>query len=188
MLRALLALAAAFALAGCAINTDPILGDRDAGATFDFGAADVESFEDPTAYSGCDVDWTCTADCDDDLDCDDVQNIGEPPVAGDRPVGDDTVTWPELGGEQTVAAEGEQWIRLGAVEAGERIEADLAAGALIIAVYAIDDGRLLVRSVDAPAVVLDEAAPDAALRLVAGDVEARFTLSRTPPDPAADAP
>lgn len=188
MLRALLALAAALALVGCAINTDPILGDRDAGATFDFGAGDVEAFVDPAEYDGCDVDWTCTAECDDDLDCGDEQHIGEPPVAADRPVDDQTPTWPERGGEQTVAADGEQWIRLGAVEAGERIEADVAAGALIVAVYALEDGRLLARSVDAPAVVLDEASPDAALRLVAGDTEARFTLSRTPPDAAADAP
>lgn len=188
MLRAPLALTAALWLVGCAINTDPILGDRDAGPSFDLGVGDVHANAPPIEYDGCDVDWTCTEGCDDDLDCTERLVAGEPPIAGDRPVGEDTPSWPELGGEQTVAADGEQWIRLGAVEPGERIEADVADGDLTVAVYATDDGRLLSRSVAAPVVVLGEASPAAALRLVAGDTEARFTLSRTPADAAEEAP
>ncbi|MCA9539694.1 MAG: hypothetical protein KC620_12445 [Myxococcales bacterium] len=62
-------------LTACAINTEPIPEDQDAGAAFDADVArgpdtslDDNWFE-AAQYSGCDVDWTCTAGCDEDLDC-----------------------------------------------------------------------------------------------------------------------
>lgn len=170
-------LAVALGLAGCAINTDPILADGDAGAgTIDLGPPDiVPAYEAPPAYAGCDVDWSCTADCDDDLDCPQREGIA-PPAYDDQAdvfAGPETV---ELGPGE------ELWHRLGAVEADDRVTAGLEAGAVTLAVYDAADGRLLARSVEEPVVELTDAAPDAALRLVAGPDGARLTLERTPAD------
>lgn len=192
MLRRALSALALSALAGCAINTDPILADGDGGAPpQDLGLLAVQDQGPPLAetgaYDGCDVDWLCTDGCADDLDCTDTEDgIDDADAGPDRrsagPV--DPVPYAataEDGAPYALAAAEERWFTLGALAAETRITAAVESGELVIAAYALHDGALLARSLDEPAITLPaEPAEEAVLRVVAGPDGARFTLARDP--------
>ncbi|MCB9551220.1 MAG: hypothetical protein H6705_04930 [Myxococcales bacterium] len=188
--RALLTLALS-ALAGCAINTDPILADPDSGAPLvDFAppaANDAGAFIAETgAYDGCDVDWLCTDGCADDLDCTDGEDgIDDADAGPDRrsagPVDPVPFAPTADGAPYALAAAEERWFTLGALAAETRVTAAVETGELVIAAYALHNGALLARSLDEPAITLPaEPAEEAVLRVVAGPDGARFTLARDP--------
>lgn len=191
--RAPLALIALIALAGCAINTDPILADADGGAPLPDAAflngQDVgPPLSEIAAYDGCDVDWLCTDDCADDLDCtgdeDDVD--GGPDAGPDRRLAGPVDPVPfaataDDGAPHALAADEERWFTLGALAAETRVTAAVEEGELILAAYALEGGALLARSADAPALALPaDPAVEVVLRVVAGPEGARFTLTRDP--------
>jgi hypothetical protein len=166
-------------LGGCAIDTEPI-----AATGFDAGFSgaengDAEPAGAPLAYAGCDVDLTCTAECDDDLDCPDGDDRAEPPdLAGLRAAMMADGAVPPI----TLDAGAEAWFALPVGAGTMHIEISDLAAPVTLAVYdAADEAWALMGRSTTQAVVEmampAEAAP--VLRVVAREAVSGLDLSMT---------
>ena len=133
---------AALLLVGCAVNTDPVLGNADAGVPGADAGLAAGPFEAVVPYAGCDVDLQCTTGCDEDLDCSREGLAG----ADEDDIG-------ELADEASMVMgeAAEAWFALGTPERSQGIEAQVDAGAVILAAY--DDADRLVARGDGLIVV-----------------------------------
>ncbi|MEZ4467961.1 MAG: hypothetical protein R3F60_31345 [bacterium] len=167
-----IACAVALALGtGCAVNTDPVLANADAGfpgSDAGLGPA-LTGFEAVMPYAGCDVDLACTEGCDEDLDCANAAG-GE---LDERLAELDDAT------SMVMGEAAEAWLALGTPARSQGIEATVDAGVVILAAYDQAD-HLIARSTELPLLVVPAALADQVLRLrIVAMPGAEVDLART---------
>ncbi|MFN3199808.1 MAG: hypothetical protein ACE366_15505 [Bradymonadia bacterium] len=173
-----LALIAALALnTGCAVKSDTILADQDSGTSFQEGSnRGVPTADTITAYDGCDVDLTCSADCAEDLDCAPGVAEADAGVETLAPEGPDPLVDEQM---VTVAPNESHWWS-GTLSGTVVVGAQDADGVITLAAYD-DAGALLARSTDQAAMVLDlEAETQVLVRAASPGGEVAFVLRVIP--------
>ena len=184
----------------------PVFGDTGNGApTAEPRGAEFSSVDAPAVgddlggvvdYDGCDVDLTCTSDCEEDLDCATLDGDGFTPSgantggdgdAGGVPAPVDPGENPSLSFESDadepmtieLGPLTQHWLELGEITEDQYVLGRLVAGTAILAVYD-EEGRLVSRSTQHSAVhiLVGDHPWNAHLRLSAGEQGVTIELVR----------